>query len=260
MKGSPFHRNYGIGSPAKQATPDVEGEKKVLNKRKKAIEDHRKNAPKTTNTQEQADQLNAIEQANVDAYNTSNDSIQNVHDLYRADIEKQNAVIDSTNTANKAAYDKYIESTKKKKKKSPAKQGLRNPDLDYSDPEVLRKEKEGNQRIHDIRTGKYDRDKKEQKRNRPPKKKSPAKQTTSDTVKRSHLYDGKPKNGKPDSYNGPRSKGGLLPRDKSKGPRDGMKVTDVKKYSKKSPAKCPLLALAPAAIAAVGAMKKNKEE
>ena len=62
-------------------------------------------------------------------------------------------------------------------------------------------------------------------------------------------------------YNGPRSKGGLLPRDKSKGPRDGMKVTSVKKYSKKSPAKCPLVAaLAPAVIGAVGGMIKKKKE
>ena len=210
MKGSPMHRNYGIGSPAKQAAkPDTEGEKKVMEKRNKAIEDHNKNAPKTTNTQEQADNLNKIQQGNVDAYNTSNDSIQNVHNLYNADVDKQNAVIDSTNTANKAAYDKYLESTKKKKK-------------------------------------------------------SPAKQTTSDKVKRPHLYDDKPKNGKPDSYNGPRSKGGLKPRANPKGPRDGMKVTDVKKYSKKSkksPAKCPLVAaLAPMAIKAVGGAIKNKRE
>ena len=41
--------------------------------------------------------------------------------------------------------------TDMKKEKSPAKQGYRSPDLDYSDPEVLRKEKEGNQRIIDSR-------------------------------------------------------------------------------------------------------------
>ena len=222
MKGSPFHRNYGIGSPAKQAKPDVEGEKKVMDKRKKAIEDHRKNAPKTTNTQEQADQLNAIQQANIDAHNTSNDSIQNVHNLYRADIEKQNAVIDSTNTANKAAYDKYIESTKKKKKKSPAKQLA-----------------------------------------------SPAKQGDVSDLSKEEL-NAMPK----ELFNNPHGLGGggnkkvieNLNRDDYRAwykKTLGGAVSDTTdhKYTKsKSPAKCPLLALAPAAIAAVGAMKKNKEE
>jgi len=67
---------------------------------------------------------------------------------------------------------------------SPAKQGYRptydkkGNKIDYTDPEVLRKEKEGNQRIHDIIAGKYDKDKKRKKKEptRPPKKKSPAKQ------------------------------------------------------------------------------------
>jgi len=73
---------------------------------------------------------------------------------------------------------KSPKTTDMKKEKSPAKQGYRSPDLDYSDPEVLRKEKEGNQRIHDIIAGKYDKDKKRKKKEptRPPKKKSPAKQ------------------------------------------------------------------------------------
>ena len=117
MKGSPMHRNYGIGSPAKQAKPDVEGEKKVMEKRTKKITDHRKNAPKTTTTQEQADQLNQMDADNIAAYNTSSDSIQNVHNLYNADIDKKNAVIDSTNNANNAAFEKYMNAQKKKKKK-----------------------------------------------------------------------------------------------------------------------------------------------
>jgi len=119
MKGSPMHRNFGIGSPAKQAKPDVEGENKVMDKRKKAIEDHRKNAPKTTNTQKQADQLNQIDADNVAAYNTSADSIRGVHNTWNKHVEKQNAIIDSTNTANKAAFDKYMGENKKK---SPNKQ------------------------------------------------------------------------------------------------------------------------------------------
>jgi hypothetical protein len=121
MKGSPMYRNFGIGSPAKQAKPDVEGEKKVMEKRKKAIEDHRKNAPKTTNTQEQADQLNQMDADNVAAYNTSADSIQGVHNTWNKHVEKQNAIIDSTNTANRDAFDKYMEENKKK---SPNKQTI----------------------------------------------------------------------------------------------------------------------------------------
>ena len=120
MKGNPMQRNFGIGTPAKQAKPDVEGEKKVMDKRKKAIEDHRKNAPKTVNTQEQADKINQIDADNVAAYNTSADSIQGVRDNWNKHVEKQNAIIDSTNTANQAAYEKYMESIKKKK--SPNKQ------------------------------------------------------------------------------------------------------------------------------------------
>ena len=114
MKGSPMYRNFGIGeSPVKQVKPDVEGEKKVMDKRKKKVEDHRKNAPKPT-TQEQADQLNKMEADNVAAYNTSADSIQGVHDTWNKHVEKQNARIDSTNTANKAAFDKYMKENKKK--------------------------------------------------------------------------------------------------------------------------------------------------
>ena len=122
MKGNPMQRNFGIGSPAKQKTPpkpDQEGEKKVMDKRTKTIEDHRKNAPKPT-TQEQADQLNQMDIENVAAHNTSRDSIQGVYDKY-------NAYADSTNTANaaktaaeQAAFDEYMKS--KSKKKSPAKQ------------------------------------------------------------------------------------------------------------------------------------------
>ena len=118
MKGSPMYRNFGIGSPAKQAKPDVEGEKKVMDKRKKKIEDHRKNAPKPT-TQEQLDQLNQMDADNVAAHNTSLDSIQGVHDAWNKHVEKQNAIIDSTNTANQNAFDKYMEENKKK---SPNKQ------------------------------------------------------------------------------------------------------------------------------------------
>lgn len=315
MRGNPMQRNFGIGSPAKQTAPpkpDQEGEKKVMDKRTKTVKDHQKNAPKPT-TQEQADQLNQMDADNIAAYNTSRDSIQGVYDKY-------NAYADSTNTANAAktaaeqkAFDEYMKS--KSKPKSPAKQGLRDPKKDYTDPKVLQEEKKGNQRIHDIRTGEYDKDKKRKKAIkkgmldpvRPPKKKSPAKQktdsrpdfgptvdvrkkknatkiaenkrqekydgprskggllpltqedlrkrksiryetpakqTTSDKIKRPHLYDGKPKNGKPSSYNGPRSKGGLLPK---------------KKGIKKSPAKCPLVALAGPIMGAVGgAMKKDK--
>ena len=144
MKGSPMHRNYGIGSPAKQAKPDVEGEKKVMDKRTKKVEDHRKNAPKTTTTQEQADQLNQMDVDNVAAYNTSSDSIQNVHKLYRDDIEKKNAVIDSTNNANNAAYEKYMESTKKKK--SPAKQSKREELMKEQDANLLSGKKPNPQR------------------------------------------------------------------------------------------------------------------
>jgi hypothetical protein len=35
---------------------------------------------------------------------------------------------------------------------------------------------------------------------------------------------------------------------------------DTRSAKKKSPAKCPLLAMAPAIIGAIGAMKKNKEQ
>jgi len=126
MKGSPMQRNFGVGSPAKQAKPDQEGEKKVMNKRAKDVEYHRKNAPKNVTTQKQADQLNKMDADNVAAYNNSNDSIQNVHNKYNLDVDKQNAVIDSTNNANNAAYEKYMNtktnkpSTTKRPKKKPA--------------------------------------------------------------------------------------------------------------------------------------------
>lgn len=120
MKGSSLY-GYGNSSPAKQTKPDVEGEKKVMTKRKKDVEDHRKNAPKITNTQAQADELNKIETSNVNAFNFSADSIQSVHDKYNLEIDKKNKIIrknkaisDSTSKANKAAYDKYIKSRKKK--------------------------------------------------------------------------------------------------------------------------------------------------
>jgi len=114
MKGHELPGPNQIKPPTKQLKPDVEGEKKVMDKRKKTIEDHRKNAPKPT-TQEQVDQLNKIDANNVAAYNNSADSIQGVHNTWNQHVKKQNAVIDSTNAANKAAFDNYIKSTKKKK-------------------------------------------------------------------------------------------------------------------------------------------------
>ena len=88
-----------------------------------------------------------------------------ITDLTGADDE-QIAAANAHNDAHAAGKDPHG---------SPAKQGYRptrdkeGKKIDYTDPEVLRKEKEGNQRIHDIRTGEYDKDKK--RKNKPKKTK-----------------------------------------------------------------------------------------
>jgi len=97
MKGSPMHRNFGIGSPAKQAKPDTEGEIKVVEKRLKDIDDAKKKRQdfqdKVKNvvldTQDKVDKVNTQDSLNVvnindmiKKYNITTDSIKGVHDRY----------------------------------------------------------------------------------------------------------------------------------------------------------------------------------
>tara|TARA_R100001443_G_scaffold27200_1_gene40523 strand:- start:2645 stop:2992 length:348 start_codon:yes stop_codon:yes gene_type:complete len=97
MKGSPMHRNFGIGSPAKQTKPDEEGEKKIIDKRLKDVEDARKKRQdfqdKVKNvvldTQDKVDRVNTQDSLNVvnindlvDKYEITTDSIKDVHNRY----------------------------------------------------------------------------------------------------------------------------------------------------------------------------------
>ena len=104
MKGSPMHRNFGIGSPAKQTRPDEEGEKKVIEKRTKNIEDAKEKMTDFRNkvknvvldTQDKVDKVNTQDSLNVvnvndmiEKYNITTDSIKNVHDKYNKDVDEK---------------------------------------------------------------------------------------------------------------------------------------------------------------------------
>lgn len=244
MKGSPMNRNFGIGSPAKHRTGKTahdsahDGTHPTADKF--IDDDHNTTttiANKKAAEKEKAEKSSSFRQT----YDDSNTD-ERVYDINqdKYDAWRKGKDAPDVRYVGQQKNKKHLEDYLKHKESLPKGKGQTNRERILQDKIDFQK------------------------------KKSPAKQTTSDKVKRPNLYDGKPKNGKPDSYNGPRSKGGVIKTTnyKPKGPRDGMKVTETKKYGKskgehtksKSPAKCPLLAMAPAAIAAVGAMKKNKEE
>ena len=159
MKGNPMQRNYGIGSPAKQGL--------ILKDSEKRKEYEKNRNTKTVNIKD----IKGLEPSTNPTRPKKTDMKK--EKSFDKFIKEPGQVVGP-----KSEFDKFIDKKPSKKVKSPAKQGYRSPDLDYSDPEVLRKEKEGNQRIHDIIAGKYDKDKKRKKKEptRPPKKKSPAKQ------------------------------------------------------------------------------------
>ena len=171
------------------------------------------------------------------------DSLQNLPNpaadkAYQKYLKRTKEISDSTSTANQEQlmkrakqiqqnvspkeFDKQI---KDLNKKSPAKQGLRDPRKDYNDPKVRAEEIRQNKAMIESR-----------------KKANPK------------SFEKDPWDVHPSDKNKPkRSKGGL----KTLSPEEMLK------RKKKSPAKCPLIAALPAitgAIGAVGAMKKKKEE
>jgi hypothetical protein len=152
MKGSPMYRNFGIGkpSPNKQATIS-------------SVSDSLQNKPNP-----------AIEKL-IKELEETQDSTNNAN---QAELERRAKQIQQN--VSPKEFNKQIE--EHNEKNSPAKQGVRDPNKDYSDPEVLKKEREQNQAIYDQRTGKYKRDKKANKQMLRPRKKeeenvkSPSKQ------------------------------------------------------------------------------------
>tara|TARA_R110002096_G_scaffold140116_1_gene294618 strand:+ start:174 stop:1019 length:846 start_codon:yes stop_codon:yes gene_type:complete len=130
MKGSPMYRNFGIGkpSPNKQATIS-------------SVSDSLQNKPNP-----------AIEKL-IKELEETQDSTNNAN---QAELERRAKQIQQN--VSPKEFNKQIE--EHNEKNSPAKQGVRDPNKDYSDPEVLKKEREQNQAIYDQRTGKYKRDKK----------------------------------------------------------------------------------------------------
>ena len=152
MKGSPMYRNFGIGkpSPNKQATISSVSDS-LQNKPNPAIEKLMKELEETQDSTNNANSAELQRRANQIQQNVSPKE-------FNKQIEEHN------------------------EKNSPAKQGVRDPNKDYSDPEVLKKEREQNQAIYDQRTGKYKRDKKANKQMLRPRKKeeenvkSPSKQ------------------------------------------------------------------------------------
>lgn len=152
MKGSPMYRNFGIGkpSPNKQATIS-------------SVSDSLQNKPNP-----------AIEKL-IKELEETQDSTNNAN---QAELERRAKQIQQN--VSPKEFNKQIE--EHNEKNSPAQQGVRDPNKDYSDPEVLKKEREQNQAIYDQRTGKYKRDKKANKQMLRPRKKeeenvkSPSKQ------------------------------------------------------------------------------------
>ena len=125
MKGSPFYRNFGIGSPNKQTTvyegrdnEKGQSQKDVLEKRNKditdyddAVSEYKNEEGKLDITEAQYEAYKKKRQALIDAQTTSTDSIN-------TENKKMNLKIEADNKKIKADNKKKKEDAEKKKKKA----------------------------------------------------------------------------------------------------------------------------------------------
>ena len=241
MKGSPFQRNYGIGSPAKKAL--VGNQNNLPEELKSKIE---ASPGKMYDSPAKQATLSTVKDSLQSLPNPAAEKLRKEYEAAQKKLQEDaqknmDSNTDSTNTANQAAMNKRANQIQKtvspnefdeqvkdvnKKSKSPAKQGyrpMRDKDgkkIDYTDPEVLRKEKEGNKRMIESR----------KKANRDAFTKDPRGVRPSDKYKK------------------PRSKGGAI--------RSTPKELAERKKNKKAPTKfAPLIAMAGKAIAGKVASK-----
>ncbi len=121
IKNMAYWKAKNTSSPAKQLAPhpDLEGEKKVMDKRKaaydtalekkKAFEFQTKDFKSTS--QSQVDKVNKQHKKNYsnlikaqNAFNFSSDSIQGVHDTYNLSVEKHNKNIAKQKAAQDSTF------------------------------------------------------------------------------------------------------------------------------------------------------------